>query len=132
MEQIKGIFEEFKKEDIAKAVSEIGIEMIRRKSKEEIFKETENAIRIEEKKCPICGTQMQLRRTWLRTAPYARRVMLKCQKCFNLQTFGLPRSKEEFLRQLEETGGRHFLDVVAVSGEEEEIQRRLEALGYIE
>ena len=74
---------------------------------------------------------MELRRTWLWTAPYARRVMVKCPKCFNLQLFGLPLSKEEFLRQLEETQGMHFLDIVTSSGEDEEIQRRLESLGYI-
>jgi hypothetical protein len=101
------------------------------RAKEIIFKEVEKAVQLEGKKCPFCGKQMELRRTWLRTAPYARRVMLKCPKCFNLQLFGLPLSKQEFLRQLEETEGKHFLDVVTSSGEDEEIQRRLESLGYI-
>jgi hypothetical protein len=35
--------------------------------------------------------------------------------------FGLPLSKEEFLRRLEETEGMHVLDVVKASGEDEEI-----------
>ena len=57
--------------------------------------------------------------------------MVKCPKCFNSQVFGLPLSKEEFLRRLEETEGMHVLDVVTASGEDEEIQRRLESLGYL-
>ena len=99
--------------------------------KEEILKRVEKSVNIEEKKCSFCSTQMELRRTWLRTAPYARRVLVKCPKCFNLQLFGLPLSKEDFLKQLEETEGRHVLDIATASGEDMEIQRRLESLGYL-
>lgn len=102
------------------------------KSKEKILKSVEKAVKIDEKKCPFCSTQMEIRRTWLRTAPYARRVMVKCPGCFNLQLFGLPLSKEEFLKQLEESNGHHLIDIVTSSGEDIEIQRRLESLGYIE
>ena len=98
--------------------------------KEEILKQVEKAVNIQEKKCPFCGIQMQLRRTWLRTAPYARRVLVKCPKCFSLQLFGVPLNKEEFLKQLEESEGKHVLDIVTASGEDMEIQRRLESLGY--
>lgn len=98
-----------------------------KQTKEEVLRDVEKLVKIENKKCPFCGSQMKIRRTWLRVEPYARRVILKCPDCFSLQKFGVPITEEEFLRQNKIFGE---IDVALAGKEEKAIEKRFKALGY--
>jgi phage FluMu protein Com len=101
---------------------------VKKQTKEDVLRDVSKLVKIEDKKCPFCRTQMEIRRTWLRVEPYAARVILKCPKCFSLQKFGVPISEEEFLRRIKSFGE---VDVALAAKEEKPIERRFKALGYL-
>jgi len=83
-------------------------------------------------RCPLCRSEMLWRYSVIRSHkggyPYRDDQWWKCPRCFNVQLFGVPITRQEYRRELSERGGNilipeHHPDV--------EIFRRLKALGYV-